>query len=71
MHGFGSMLNQEPPRRRTEVKAIIGTIVILVLIAVAYFLVEGFRSAPMDAPDGESPQTEAPSGVEPPAANTD
>ena len=66
------MSNQQPPpRRRTEVKAIVAAIVLLALIAIAYILVERFQSVPLNAPEGESLQTEAPSGVEPPAPNTD
>ena len=62
---------QPPPRRRTEIKAIIVAIVIVALVVIAYVLVQGFESVPLNAPEGESPQTEAPSGVEPPAPNTD
>ena len=46
-------------------------LVLLALIAIAYVLVERFQSVPLNAPEGESPQTEAPSGVEPPAPDTD
>ena len=58
-------------RSSRELTSIIVVAVIAVLVLIAFLWIDGgFGTAPNVSPEGESPATKAPAGVEPPEPNT-
>lgn len=58
-------------RQSRELTSIIVVAVIAVLVLIAFLWIDGgFGTAPEVPPEGESPATSAPAGVEPPEPNT-
>ncbi|MCV0397201.1 MAG: hypothetical protein K5872_14675 [Rhizobiaceae bacterium] len=65
-------MTKPTPSRWTERKSIIISAVIAVIILLLFLFVDGSQDpVPVTSEGGESPTTEAPSGVEPPEPMTD